>query len=110
MQSDILNPEPEFLEGAKACFELVRQLGEADAVAPVDLPLDQFFAARDTTLEQILDTAGPLSNRAAGVISLTTELVLDLRDDMLFADVGTWQPESILSGEKRQARRSDLLD
>jgi hypothetical protein len=110
MQSDILNPEPEFLDGATTCLELIRRLNQADAKGDGDLPLAQFFALRDTRLAQILDTAGPVSNRAAGVISLLTELILDLRDDMLFADVGTWQPEALLSGAKRQTRRNDLLE
>jgi hypothetical protein len=74
------------------------------------LALDQFFALRDTTLAQILDTAGPMPNHATGIISLLTERILGLVDDIAFDNIGTWQPESILSGATRQARRSDPLD
>ena len=109
MQSNVSTSSPEFLEGSKACFELVRELVESDAIA-TELPLDQYFAWRDTTLDKILKAAGPVSNSAAGVISLLTELILDLKDDMMFADVATWQPESILSGAERQARRDSLLE
>ena len=109
MQSNISTSSPEFLEGSKACFELVRELVESDAIA-AELPLDQYFAWRDTTLAKILETAGPVSNSAAGVMSLLSELILDLKDDMMFADVATWQPDSILSETERQTKRNALLD
>ena len=109
MQSNISTSSPEFFEGSKACFEVVRELVQSDAIA-AELPLDQYFAWRDRTLAKILKSAGPVSNSAAGVITLLTELILDLKDDMMFTDVATWQPESILSGAERQARRDSLLE
>jgi hypothetical protein len=109
MQSNISTSSPEFLEGSKACFEVIRELVQSDEIA-AELPLDQYFARRDTTLARILETAGPVSSSAAGVISLLTELILDLQDDMMFADVATWQPESILSDAERQAKRNSLLE
>lgn len=108
MPSNISGPPPDFLDSAKAALELVRELGQSDGFA-IDLPLDQFFTLRDVTLANILEAAGPVSDSAAGVISLLSELILDLKDDMMFADVATWQPESTLTYAQRQARRKDLL-
>lgn len=109
MQSNVSTSSPEFLEGSKACFQAVRELVQSDAIA-TELPLDQYFAWRDRTLANILKTAGPVSNSAAGVISLLTELILDLKDDMMFADVATWQPESILPDAERKEKRNALIE
>jgi hypothetical protein len=109
MQSNVPTSSPEFLEGSKACFQVVRELVQSDAIA-TELPLDLYFAWRDRTLAKILKTAGPVSNSAAGVISLLTELILDLKDDMMFADVATWQPESILPDAERKEKRNALIE
>jgi hypothetical protein len=55
-----------------------------------------------------LKAAGPVSDSAAGVTSLLSQLILDLKDAMTLADVATWQPESILTDAERQSLQKAL--
>ena len=100
MQSNVSDPSLDFLKGASICLDELRKRGRTNAMT-VDLPLNQFFALRDKTLHKFLGVTGEVSDSSRGAISVLIELILDLQDGMIFDDVATWQPESILSKAER---------
>lgn len=65
------------IEGAKACLHALRQAVEAHNADPTTETVADTMARKDAVSAQIMAIAGPVPQRAAGVIGLLVELAID---------------------------------
>ena len=88
--------------GAKACLEVLRRLEE-------DCP-DSFeghIATRGAAIAAILATAGDISPRAAGAMSVLAELVASERQDGSIYFIERWEPEATMTASEVAKYRAE---
>jgi hypothetical protein len=108
MQESICSKSEGFKKGANGCLGIVRTLA-TQRLSGASESISSYFEGRDVFIQKICASAGPAPESALGVISLLAELVADLSGDLLFDDVSTWNPETLLSEKDRDAFRSELI-
>lgn len=94
--------------GARECLSILQGLAcdTDDEVAE----LQGLFAWRDTAIAQLVATAGPVSEQASAVLTLLSELIIEMRGGMSFDQVARWRPEALLSPQDKAEERRRCLE
>jgi len=90
-------------QGARAALETLRRL---DLAEPSE-SMAGYFSDRDQALATILDAAGPMPARAAGVLAVLAEHFLVARDAGI-PDLAAWQPEATMTRAALAATRKQM--
>lgn len=96
----------EFRRAALACLEVARRL-QAMALEGDDTCANH-FANRDRAVAALLATAGPLSPRAAGAMSVLAEIVTEAEHYQAHADLSDWTPGAAMTPAQQHAERAEF--
>ena len=101
--------EQERIAGATSCLAIVRHLEQAVVPDSSDRTLGAWYAKRDAAIAAFLETAGELSPRAAGVMSVLAELVVSEKQDGSTYFIDQWVPESTMTADEVAAIRAEVI-
>lgn len=97
---------PEFRDGALDCLDAIKQL-QRTQFGGVDFE-EQYFVNRESAAAAIIEAAGPVTDRAAGVLALLAEFMVDL-EDAGENNADTWQPKILMTPDQRDAARQEFI-
>lgn len=98
----------EFLSGARTCAELLKNLPDT-LTQSGDLTTEQYYQERDRAIRVFLEAAGPVSERAAGVIAALAEVLVVGEQDGAYADPSI-PLEAAMTEEEKRASRQEFID
>lgn len=96
---------PEFQDGALDCLDAIKQLQRTQFGRG---GFKQYFANRESAAAAIIEAAGPVTDRAAGVLALLAEFMVDL-EDAGENNADTWQPKILMTPDQREAARQEFI-
>lgn len=94
----------ERIAGAKACLAILRNLEKTLCPEPWTAEQDAWDALRNEAIAAFIEAAGPLSPRAAGVLSLLAEFVVSEEQDGTTYFKEEWRPNVTLANTRRDDR------
>lgn len=97
-----------FLSGARASADLLKSLPDT-LTQSGDLTTEQYYEERDRAIRAFVEAAGPVSERAAGVIAALAEVLVVGEQDGAYADPNI-PLEAAMSDEEKQASRKEFID
>ncbi|MCM2309223.1 MAG: hypothetical protein NDI91_17345 [Sulfuritalea sp.] len=106
ISQSIVTTSPEFLAGALDCLDAIKQL-QRTQFGHVDFE-EQYFANRESAAAAIIEAAGPVTDRAAGVLALLAEFMVDL-EDAGENNADTWQPKILMTPDQRETARQEFI-
>lgn len=97
-----------FQLGARACADLLKSLPDT-LTQSGDLTTEQYYQERDRAIRAFVEAAGPVSERAAGVIAALAEVLVVGEQDGAYADPGI-PLEAAMTQEEKRAGRQEFID
>lgn len=99
-----------YRDGAIACQQVMREL-KPMLQGNSGQTFSQYFAIQDEALVRILEAAGPIPCRAAGVIALLAEYIIRSEVDGAIYEAGSLEnPEATMSADDIQRSRQAFED
>ena len=97
--------------GALACMDALRR-ARATVKGERGQTIPQFFECSDVAIAILMETAGPLTPRAAGVLHTLVCILVDNLQNGYGVDEcldSTWTPESTMTAEQIEIARAEFL-
>jgi len=101
--------EQERIAGAASCLAVLLRLKQIVALDASDITEGRQYTKRDAAIAALLETAGELSPRAAGAMSLLAELVASETQDGSQYFWERWNPEALMTVAERDEARAQAL-
>ena len=97
----------EYRDGAIACRSVLQMMPTVDwGREQTD---DEYFAKQHAAIAAILSSAGPLSERAAGAMSVLADFIVCSEQDGSYIDLESkWKPWAAMTTDEQQDRRNEL--
>jgi hypothetical protein len=94
-----------YRSGAQDCRAVLKSLPDANWHG--DQTDDEYFAMRDAAIARILETAGPMSEQAAGAMAVLAEFIVSSEQDACYMELGgDWVPRAAMTNDAWLAYRA----